>query len=59
MTDGASAAPGDVTQAGNGRADGALPARGNRPPGGDGREFDRPRIERAVREILIAIGEDP
>jgi GTP cyclohydrolase I len=27
------------------------------PPTGDG--FDGPRIERAVREILIAIGEDP
>ena len=25
----------------------------------DKREIDRPRIERAVREILIAIGEDP
>ena len=23
------------------------------------REFDLPRIERAVREILVAIGEDP
>ena len=28
-------------------------------PDGAGREFDLPRIERAVREILIAIGEDP
>src|SRR6202790_618010 len=27
-------------------------------PGPD-REFDLPRIERAVREILLAIGEDP
>src|SRR6202163_830327 len=26
---------------------------------GPGREFDLPRIERAVREILFAIGEDP
>jgi GTP cyclohydrolase I len=26
---------------------------------GNGGEFDRPRIERAVREILFAIGEDP
>ena len=24
-----------------------------------GHEVDRPRIERAVREILLAIGEDP
>ena len=59
MTDGESAARGNVAQAGNGRADGALSARGNRPSGGDRREFDLPRIERAVREILIAIGEDP
>src|SRR6202522_4634235 len=28
-------------------------------PGGHGGEFDLPRIERAVREILLAIGEDP
>jgi GTP cyclohydrolase I len=27
--------------------------------GGNGGEFDLPRIERAVREILFAIGEDP
>jgi GTP cyclohydrolase IA len=27
--------------------------------GGNGGEFDLPRIERAVREILLAIGEDP
>ena len=27
-------------------------------PDGGG-EFDLPRIERAVREILLAIGEDP
>jgi len=27
-------------------------------PAGGG-EFDLPRIERAVREILLAIGEDP
>jgi GTP cyclohydrolase I len=26
---------------------------------GDGQPFDLPRIERAVREILLAIGEDP
>src|SRR5260370_16921391 len=26
---------------------------------GDGHGFDLPRIERAVREILVAIGEDP
>lgn len=25
----------------------------------DGGDFDLPRIERAVREILLAIGEDP
>jgi GTP cyclohydrolase IA len=29
------------------------------PAGGISREFDLPRIERAVREILVAIGEDP
>src|SRR6201987_3726966 len=28
-------------------------------PNGQVREFDLPRIERAVREILVAIGEDP
>ena len=28
-------------------------------PDGQVREFDLPRIERAVREILVAIGEDP
>ena len=28
-------------------------------PAGNDREFDLPRIERAVREILLAIGEDP
>ena len=28
-------------------------------PDGGGGEFDLPRIERAVREILLAIGEDP
>jgi GTP cyclohydrolase I len=27
--------------------------------GADGGEVDRPRIERAVREILLAVGEDP
>src|SRR6201996_5558656 len=27
--------------------------------GGNGGDFDLPRIERAVREILLAIGEDP
>jgi len=29
------------------------------PADGEPREFDKPRIERAVREILEAIGEDP
>src|ERR1700730_7094339 len=58
MNQGASAAREDAGQAANGRAD------GGRPSGGDslqsnGREFDLPRIERAVREILLAIGEDP
>jgi GTP cyclohydrolase I len=53
MTKGASAARGDAGPAGNGLAD------GTRPSGGNGHEFDLPRIERAVREILIAIGEDP
>jgi len=53
MTEGASAARGDAGPAGNGLAD------GTRPSGGNGHEFDLPRIERAVREILIAIGEDP
>src|SRR5690242_21754382 len=28
-------------------------------PDGNGKPFDLPRIERAVREILLAIGEDP
>jgi GTP cyclohydrolase IA len=28
-------------------------------PEGRGREFDLPRIERAIREVLLAIGEDP
>ena len=53
MTEGASTARGDTRSAGNGRADGTRPARGQT---GD---FDLPRIERAVREILVAIGEDP
>jgi GTP cyclohydrolase IA len=29
------------------------------PEEGEARDFDKPRIERAVREILEAIGEDP
>lgn len=37
--------------------DGPGPGPGD--PGGHGRGFDLPRIERAVREILEAIGEDP
>jgi len=53
MTEGASTARGDTRSAGNGRADGTRPARGQT---GD---FDLSRIERAVREILVAIGEDP
>jgi GTP cyclohydrolase I len=53
MTEGAAAARGDIPPAGNDRAD------GTRPSGGSGHEFDLPRIERAVREILVAIGEDP
>jgi GTP cyclohydrolase IA len=53
MTQGASAAQGDAAPAGNGRAAGA------QPPGGQFGEFDLPRIERAVKEILVAIGEDP
>ena len=39
-------------------ADGRVPDRAE-PPDGARREFDLPRIERAVREILTAIGEDP
>jgi GTP cyclohydrolase IA len=39
-------------------ADGRTPDRAEPPDGGSG-EFDLPRIERAVREILTAIGEDP
>src|SRR5271167_2125719 len=53
MTEDAAAARGDIQPARNGRAD------GSRPSGGDGHEFDLPRIERAVKEILVAIGEDP
>jgi GTP cyclohydrolase I len=53
MTEGASAARGDAAPAGNGLADGTRPSDGN------GHDFDLPRIERAVREILVAIGEDP
>ena len=32
---------------------------GERPADGAAADFDAPRIERAVREILLAIGEDP
>jgi GTP cyclohydrolase I len=39
--------------------DGTDPSAGSRPPDGDRRQFDLPRIERAIREILAAIGEDP
>jgi GTP cyclohydrolase I len=53
MTEGTEAARGDIPPAGNSRAD------GSRPSGGNDHEFDLPRIERAVREILVAIGEDP
>jgi GTP cyclohydrolase IA len=53
MTQSASAAQGDAAPAGNGGAAGA------QPPGGRSGEFDLPRIERAVKEILVAIGEDP
>ena len=53
MTEGASAARGSAGADRNGRVD------GTRAPGGDDHEFDLPRIERAVREILVAIGEDP
>jgi GTP cyclohydrolase IA len=53
MTEGASAAGGDTGSARNGLADGI------RPSGGQAGEFDLPRIERAVKEILVAIGEDP
>jgi GTP cyclohydrolase IA len=53
MTEGASAARRDAGAARNGRVD------DTRPSGGDAHEFDLPRIERAVREILVAIGEDP
>jgi GTP cyclohydrolase I len=53
MTEGTEAARGDIPPAGNSRAD------GSRPSGGNDHEFDLPRIERAVKEILVAIGEDP
>jgi len=53
MTEGISAARAGTESAETGRADGTRPARGQ---AGD---FDLPRIERAVREILVAIGEDP
>jgi GTP cyclohydrolase I len=53
MTEGAPAAGGDTGSARNGLADGI------RPSGGQAGQFDLPRIERAVREILVAIGEDP
>jgi GTP cyclohydrolase IA len=62
MTDGASAAGGDAGSARNGRADDIQPPgakSGERPSGTQSGEFDLPRIERAVREILVAIGEDP
>jgi GTP cyclohydrolase IA len=54
MTQGASLAEGD------GKPTAGIPDRGG--PGllgGTSREFDLPRIERAIREILAAIGEDP
>jgi len=49
---------------GNRPRDGALRQDGSVSPGfgpggADGTGFDLPRIERAVREILLAIGEDP
>jgi GTP cyclohydrolase I len=53
MNQGASAAQGDAGPAANGGVD------GSRPSSGHGHEFDLPRIERAVKEILVAIGEDP
>ena len=62
MTEGASAAGGDTGSARNGRADDIQPSgakSGEQPSGTQSGEFDLPRIERAVREILVAIGEDP
>jgi GTP cyclohydrolase I len=58
MTEGASAGRGATGSAPNGRIDGIRPAGGSGHESNVG-EFDLPRIERAVREILIAIGEDP
>ena len=63
MTEGVSPAREDAGQAANGRADGSRPSGGTGHEGtgneGTGHEFDLPRIERAVKEILVAIGEDP
>src|SRR5580693_2520958 len=46
----------DSTSAESGTLDGELDERAGAPPPGS---IDRPRIERAVREILAAVGEDP
>jgi GTP cyclohydrolase I len=54
MTGSASQARGSAGPAGAAQA-----ANGAGRRGGDGHGFDLPRIERAVREILEAIGEDP
>jgi GTP cyclohydrolase IA len=53
MNQAASAARENAGQAGNGRPD------SSRPSGSTAGDFDLPRIEHAVREILVAIGEDP
>src|SRR5580704_4887817 len=59
MTQGTSIADGtDGPASQAGHPGGRAPDRAE-PPDGAIREFDRPRIERAVREILTAIGEDP
>src|SRR5579859_3366072 len=42
-----------------GKANGQADGRPNPTQPGPGQEFDQPRIEKAVREILLAIGEDP
>ena len=45
----------------SGPVDGRSPVPAGHPAAGDKRlpEVDKPRIERAIREILLAIGEDP
>jgi GTP cyclohydrolase I len=53
MTQTTSRPPEDEEPSADGRSSASPPAEDR------GREFDLPRIERAVRELLLAIGEDP